>query len=120
MDAQQAQMVAKFLGEPYCVNDAYPDHVGKRCDKSTWIYALSDADLLMALLTKAAEIGLRPWITEGLRDPNEPRWRATFWRSRPEKYEGEQCWEALSGSGDTPLAALIAAVVAYVREKEAT
>jgi hypothetical protein len=97
MTHTELELCARFLGEPYECNVHGTFLYAVEGDEGTRF--VSDADLLLALLMRAAELGLYPEI-----------WRAG------------DCWGcvfehdfggATDTSGPTPLAAMIQAVVKY-------
>jgi hypothetical protein len=105
MNATELELCARFLGEPYKVDRLIYKPIGAKdfIDEERIIRlgaVLTPGDLLLALLMRAAELGLYPEI-----------WRAG------------DCWGcvfehdfggATDTSGPTPLAAMTAAVAKYM------
>lgn len=99
MTPQRAQALAAFLGEPY-----------RHGSESIWVPFkddLSDADLLLALLLRAAELNVQVSLEHQADTCTESRrWFSAF--------DGEYAQSALAA---TPLDALAAAVEAYQGSK---
>lgn len=93
MTPTDARAVAKFLGDQYVENWG---RVALKIANTV----ISDADLLVALLERAAELGLEPEVFCPL---------AHGWTARIGPFNGSY----KPRHGPTPLSALIAAVVAY-------
>ena len=100
MTPTELELCARFLGEgcKSCGNE----YIGQ-VEDGEWVHVLNPSELFMALLERAAELGLGPNLLR-----SGDAWCAMI-----------DCTEChiSAGDGPTPLSALTAAVAKYMEEK---